>query len=105
MPPRPEPTQSARDRCRSLPFDKDTWIQVVRVLRLSPRLASTLELLLRGTDDKGIASALGIGLPTVRTYLERLRRRLGAEDRVGVILSIFAMVVELKQTNGVCRRD
>lgn len=52
-------------------------------------------MLLRGLDDKGIAAALGIGLPTVRTYLERLRSRLTAKDRVGIILAVFALVVRL----------
>ena len=96
---------SSASKLNALPFDADTWWLVVKSLRLSPRLASTLEMLLRGLDDKGIAGALDIGLPTVRTYLERLRTRLAAKDRVGIVLAVFALVVRLHAADKECPRS
>lgn len=83
-----------------MPIDEATWDCVVGNLDLSPRMAEIARLLLCGLEGKEIASRLKIGLPTVRTYLGRLYRRVGVAERVGFILHVFALVVRLERTDG-----
>lgn len=83
-----------------LPFDAAIWARVVEELKLSPRLAATAELALRGMQCKDIAKKLCVAEPTVRTYLDRIYQRseeLGAprRDRTSFILLVFAIVVRL----------
>lgn len=82
-----------------LPLDPSIWVEVADVLELSPQQARIVELLLRGRRDKQIALELGLGVPTVRTYLGRIFLRVAVEDRVGLILRVFAVAQEI-QANG-----
>jgi len=72
------------------PFDAAAWAQVVTALGLAPQEARVVERILRGMCDKQIALDLKIGVPTVRTYLTRVFQRLGVDDRVQLILRVFA---------------
>ncbi|MDX2119004.1 MAG: hypothetical protein SFY96_12555 [Planctomycetota bacterium] len=90
---------------RALPFDAATWHAIVSELKLSPMLAQTAELLLRGLEGKEIATHLGIGLPTVRTYLNRIYVRARERDRVGFILKVFAMVTNRASEAPSCHRN
>ncbi len=76
---------------RSLPFEPREWAEIVRILELAPQQARIVELLLMGMADKQVAAELGLALPTVRTYLGRIFVRVGASDRVGLILAVFAV--------------
>jgi len=66
------------------------WVQLTKSLELSPRQADIAEHLLRGESDKQIARELKISVPTVRTHLGRLFQKFGINDRVELILYIFA---------------
>lgn len=57
-------------------------------LRLPPRQADIVRLILQGKQDKEIAAALGLRRSTIRTYLARIFARLGVSDRVQLILCI-----------------
>lgn len=74
---------------RELPFANDEWHVIVDRLKFSPRQARIAELILRGRRDKDIAAALGLRLPTVRTYLQRMYLRAGVKDRVGLVIELF----------------
>ena len=74
----------------SFPFDAATWTCIVEALDLPPQQARIVERILRGMCDKQIALDLGIGLPTVRTYLTRVFRHLEVDDRVQLVLRVFA---------------
>jgi len=52
-----------------------------RVASLPPSLRRIAELLLAGLADKEIAARTELSLPTVRTYVARLYRRLGVHSR------------------------
>lgn len=67
------------------------WREIVRELKLSPQQARIVESLLRGMRDKQIAATLGLSVPTVRTYLGRIFMKVGVQDRVELILRVFAM--------------
>lgn len=49
---------------------------------LPPRLLRVARAMARGLSDKEIASATGLSLPTVRTYVTAIYRRTGAHNRV-----------------------
>ncbi len=66
------------------------WLQLIQSLELSPRQADIVKHLLRGRSDKQIAAALKISVATVRTHLGRLFQKFGINDRVELILYIFA---------------
>lgn len=72
------------------------WDGIVRALRLSPREAEIVALLL--TDDcrdDVIAERLGISRHTVHTHVERLYRKVGATSRSQVVSRIFQQYVVL----------
>ena len=56
-----------------------------------PQQAKVVRLLLHGYQDKQIARELGLGVPTVRTYMARIFARVGAEDRLGLVLHVFGI--------------
>ena len=74
----------------------DAWAGIVRSLRLSPREAEIVALLLSDDSrDDVIAGRLGISRHTVHTYVERLYRKLGATSRSQVVTRIFQQYVAL----------
>lgn len=90
-----------------LPFDPAMWAWIVRELKLPPQLAATGELVLRGYQCKEIAKRLGLGEPTVRTYLGRLYARAwecgaAAKDHTHFILFIVTMVVHRLSGSASC---
>jgi DNA-binding NarL/FixJ family response regulator len=74
-----------------LPLSPEKWQQLVETLQLPPQQIRIVELLLRNYCDKQIAAALGLKVPTVRTYLHRIFERLGVGDRIELVLRLFAM--------------
>lgn len=72
----------------------EEWTRLVRDLALSPRQAEIVEHLLRGESDKQIARSLGISVPTVRTHMGRLFQKFDLNDRVELVLYIFACLRE-----------
>lgn len=81
----------AAPRQFEFPLDHETWLAVSAELGLSPQLERVVELLLVGKRDKQIARELRIAEPTVRTYLTRIFRQIGAADRVEVVLRVMAV--------------
>jgi DNA-binding NarL/FixJ family response regulator len=73
-----------------LPIPTGKWIQLVAMLQLSPQQIRIVELILRNCRDKQIAAELQLKVPTVRTHLRRIFDRLGVEDRMELVLLIFA---------------
>jgi hypothetical protein len=50
-----------------------------------------------GKGDKQIAAAMGVGLPTVRTYLTRAFQRTGVGDRVALVVRVYERAPELRK--------
>ena len=84
-------TGSKISDARSLPMSKATWRTVQAKLALSPQQTRIVELILRGRQDKHIAEALNLSVPTVRTYLTRIFVRTDTPDRLGLVLHVFAL--------------
>jgi two-component system, NarL family, nitrate/nitrite response regulator NarL len=58
----------------------------IRTVRLSGRESQLLNLVSHGYKNKEIAAALSIAEPTVKVYLSRLFRKVGAKDRLELAL-------------------
>lgn len=82
--------EKSGDSVLPFPYEEETWARVVMSLGLPRQQARVVEGILRGKGDKQIAQELGLGVPTVRTYLGRVFDRLGASDRVQVVLRVIA---------------
>lgn len=80
-----------------MPVDAEAWCRVAAEWRLSRQQIRIVELLLQGMRDKQIADELGLGVPTVRTYLARLFHRLQVADRVELILHVVAATREAER--------
>ncbi len=70
-------------------FSDSEWTEIAEGLFLSPREGQIIKSLFYDKSDKQIALDLKITVPTVRTYMGRLFRKLDADDRVDLILHIF----------------
>lgn len=57
---------------------------------LSEREREIVHLAARGATDKEICARLGLTLPTVRTYWERIRTKLGVSNRAHAVARITA---------------
>ena len=66
------------------------WNEIRTDLALPPRQADIVKHIMHGRSDKQIARQLGITVPTVRTHVTRLFRRVGINDRVELILHVIA---------------
>ncbi|WP_252092271.1 helix-turn-helix transcriptional regulator [Pseudomonas sp. MWU13-3659] len=58
-------------------------------IALTPRERQIAELLRQGASNKLIARALGVGLPTVKTHLINLFRKLEVSNRTELVASLF----------------
>lgn len=56
---------------------------------LPPRLARVAACLMRGDSDKEIATQLGLGFHTVRTYTKSLYRKVGVHSRGELVQKIL----------------
>jgi DNA-binding CsgD family transcriptional regulator len=74
-----------------LPLPAEQWKHLLKTLHLPPQQVRIVELILRNYCDKQIAAVMGIGIPTVRSYLGRLFIRFNVTNRSGLLLRIFAL--------------
>lgn len=84
----------------AFPFDAVMWDRVMSALGLAPQEARAVERILRGMSDKQIALDMKIGEPTLRTYLTRVFRHVGVDDRVQLVLRVFAEARSLANGDG-----
>lgn len=97
------PTKTVADFLETfppLPLGPDHWQAVVRSMRLSPQQARIVELVLRGMGDRQIAITMGIGEPTIRTYLQRIFRRTDSHSRMELAMRVLAVSHDV---NPACR--
>ena len=73
-------------------FSRDELAAMAESLRLSPRQAQIVGLLLQGRKDKQIAQALNLTIRTVREHLSRIFLRAGATDRLELVLQMVAIL-------------
>lgn len=66
-------------------------VSFARSVRLTPREADVLQLLLQGQTNKFIARRLGMHESTVKTHLSNLIRKFEVKNRTGVVLRARAV--------------
>jgi len=69
-------------------FCEAAWEGISRSLRLSNREVEILQCLVLGDSERGAACLLGLRPRTVRTHLERVRRKLGVHTRAELIVQL-----------------
>jgi DNA-binding NarL/FixJ family response regulator len=92
---RPHSTDTHLPDVPPLPLHPDHWQAIYLALRLSPKQAQVVELVLRGLCDKQIAQTMGIGEPTVRTYLDRISARTRTHGRMELAMKVLAVSHEV----------
>jgi DNA-binding CsgD family transcriptional regulator len=76
------------------PLEPAVWRRVAERMQLSPQQERIVEMLLEGRKCKEIGPALGLAIPTVRTYLKRIYDRIGVSDQTELLLHIMALAQE-----------
>ena len=72
-------------------FDEMNWDHVGMTLRLSPRELQVVRLVFRGHKQYAIAQELGLALGTVKTYTQRVYRKLGVRDQRELLLAVVGV--------------
>jgi DNA-binding CsgD family transcriptional regulator len=70
-------------------FSDIEWAEITEELSLSLREGQIIKCLFADKPDKKIAIDLKISIPTVRTHMARLFKKLGANDREDLLLHVF----------------
>jgi DNA-binding CsgD family transcriptional regulator len=76
-------------------LSRDARIALMNVLRLSPREAMIVELVVTDLHEDLIASTLGISKHTVHTHLDRIYRKVGAHSRCQLAVKLFSTYVTM----------
>ena len=71
------------------PLKPEQWARVSEKMRLSPRQARIVELVLRDLSTKQIAYVMGIGEPTIKTHLERIGVRTRTRGRIQLAMRVM----------------
>lgn len=74
-----------------LPLPRDKWNAIAKDLHLSRQQKRIVEFILVNYRDKQISQAMGLRLPTVRTYLSRIFLRVGVGDRHELVLRLLRL--------------
>jgi DNA-binding NarL/FixJ family response regulator len=74
------------------PIPPEKWAALMRQLNLSFQQSRVIELILKNYCDKEIAAEMNLKVPTVRTHIGRLFKRLQVENRLALVLKIFALI-------------
>jgi len=86
-----------------IPLSPDHWQAVVDAMQLSPQEARVVELVIRGACEKQVSAALGIGVPTIRTYLTRVAAKTGTHGRMELALYVLGVSHQVI-ADGRCRQ-
>ena len=71
-------------------FTPARWGQLVAYLGLTPRQSEIAHLICQGHAYKAIAQQTSISINTVRMHMRALFPKLGAHDRLSVVLRMIA---------------
>ena len=86
----------AHHETHNLPLPPEKWQHIAEALHLPPKQIRIVELILCNSCDKQIAAAMGLKVPTVRTYITRIFQHLDVSDRMELVLLICAISHDIK---------
>ena len=75
----------------NFPFPAHQWEKVILQFNLSRQQIRIVELILLNCGDKQIAAFMGLKVPTVRTYMQRIYFRMGVNDRLALVLKLVTV--------------
>jgi DNA-binding NarL/FixJ family response regulator len=81
-------------------FTEQEWTRVQESLHLPQRQAEITRHIMGGKSDKQIAHAMGISVATVRTHVSRLFRKFDLNDRMELVLHVFAYLRHADAAHG-----
>jgi DNA-binding NarL/FixJ family response regulator len=71
------------------------WLAVGRALALSRRELQIVQLIFDGRKLSAVAQESGLALGTVKTYCQRVYRKVGVNDQRELALAVFAAYLDL----------
>ncbi|MCA9213228.1 MAG: helix-turn-helix transcriptional regulator [Planctomycetales bacterium] len=74
-----------------MPLPDKAFKKITRELELSAQQTKVVSYVLRGLTDKEIAERMSLKLPTIRSHLGRIFERGKVDNRLKLVLKIFAM--------------
>lgn len=74
---------------------QEDWLRLTTALKLSGRECAVAQLIFCRKSRKEIARDLAIKRQTVRVYIDRLFRKLGVDDRIGMVQRIIQVYLKL----------
>lgn len=82
--------QEARGDDDGLPdlFSEIEWTDLGRRFALSPRQRQIARMICLGRSNRSIGQRLGLKLDTIRMHNRELFRKLGARQRIGVVVRL-----------------
>ena len=83
-------------------FTEQEWTRLQEHLHLPQRQAEIARHIMCGLSDKQIARAMGISITTVRTHVSRLFRKFDLNDRMELMLHVFACSRQCDAAHGHC---
>ena len=92
----PGPIETSGDEALEL-FTERQWRHLEERLGLPARQAEIAPLICKGLSNKEIGQRLGISPHTVRMHLSSLFKRLGARDRIGVVVRLVLAARDAQQ--------
>jgi DNA-binding CsgD family transcriptional regulator len=95
-------TGISSDRLDSLPcfITPSDWQYIVHTLQFSPQQARIVSMILQKKQDKQISVDLKLNRSTIRTYLRRVFDRVGVDDRMELVLHVFALCLRRRGKRG-----
>lgn len=73
----------------------EDWLRIAERVRLTPRELSVAVLIFEGKSRYQIARTLRCAAGTVRVYIDRLFAKLHVHDRVGLVLRLVRIHLEI----------
>jgi len=85
------PARETSTASPQLPLAADHWAAIVLEMKLSSQQVRIVELVLRDLSTREIAVTLRIGVPTIKTQLERIAARTRTRGRMQLAMHILAL--------------
>ena len=73
----------------AISISHEAWERIASVFGLARREAEVLKCIVSDQHENDIAVSLGLSRHTVRTYLKRLRLKLGVHSRVAMVKRVL----------------
>jgi DNA-binding CsgD family transcriptional regulator len=81
---------TARELDYGFSISPEAWRGIAYAIGLSQREVEVLQCVVADQHEQDIAATLGLSRHTIRTYMKRIRAKLGTGSRVRLVEKVFA---------------